>query len=416
MARNSIGYMKTFLGMLLTVIIAMIAPRQAAAQQACVASPRGPVSFWPGDSNATDIQNGNNGTLMNGATFAPGVIGSAFSFDGVDDFVQVPDSDLWAFGSSDFTISLWTNFRSIAGGPSVLIGNDEGPGITNKWLFVWTPSGGGALVLHFNGSMGSGDLVFAPFTPNLSQWYHLAITRSGDTFTIYADGNPIGSETRTVMIPNPSAPLTIGQAEGQFFMNGLLDEIKIHKRALSASEIQFISTDADTDGFPDQFDNCPTVFNPDQTDANTDGFGDACVSPTVNIPPGADFGSNPIIGSGTIINTGVSVGDDAEIGSNVTLSKSVTGGDDLTIGDGSKIDQGTTVGDNVTVGTNVIIGKNVVIGSGVVIGNNTTVGAGAIIGANAQVGSNVKVGTSATVSAGATVPNGTSIGAKRSYP
>ena len=154
------------------------------AQQVCVAGPAGPVSFWAGDGDATDIQNGNNGTLMNGATFAPGVIGNAFSFDGVDDFVQVPDSDLWAFGSSDFTINLWANFRSIAAGPSVLIGNDEGPGSTNKWLFVWSPSGGGALVLHFNGPMGSGDLLFAPFIPNLNQWHHLAITRSGDTLVV----------------------------------------------------------------------------------------------------------------------------------------------------------------------------------------------------------------------------------------
>jgi YVTN family beta-propeller protein len=174
--------------------------------------------------------------------------------------------------------------------------------------------------------------------------------------------------------------------------------------------------DADHDGVPDNVDNCPTVPNSNQTDTNGDGFGDACVSPTVNIPPSADFGANPVIGSGTQINTGVTVGDDAEIGSNVTLGKTVTAGDDLTIGNGTKIDQGTRLGDNVTIGTNVVIGKNVVIGSGVVIGNNTNIGASAIIGANAQVGSSVKVGTSANVAAGAVVPSGTSIGSKKSFP
>ncbi len=80
--------------------------------------------------------------------------------------------------------------------------------------------------------------------------------------------------------------------------------------------------DSDGDGVLAEVDNCPTVANPDQTDANGDGFGDACVSPTVNIPPSAHFGSNPIIGSGTVISRRVSLGDNAEIGSNVIIEPS----------------------------------------------------------------------------------------------
>jgi acetyltransferase-like isoleucine patch superfamily enzyme len=180
--------------------------------------------------------------------------------------------------------------------------------------------------------------------------------------------------------------------------------------------VGYLSLDSDGDGMPNDVDNCPTIANPDQTDANGDGFGDTCVSPTVNMPPSADFGSNPIIGSGTVINQGVSVGDNAEIGSNVSLDKSVTGGDDLTISDGTKIDRDTKLGDSVSIGANVIIGKSVVIGSAVVIGNNTTIGAGSIVGSNAQIGSKVKVGASVTVAAGAVVPNGASIAANKSFP
>jgi len=57
----------------------------------CVEPPSGMVSWWPGDGNALDIQNGNNGTLQNGAAFATGEVGQAFTFDGVNDFVEVPD-------------------------------------------------------------------------------------------------------------------------------------------------------------------------------------------------------------------------------------------------------------------------------------------------------------------------------------
>jgi len=65
----------------------------------------------PGDGNANDIVGSNNGTLMIGATFAAGKAGQAFSLDGTNDFVSVPDSDLWAFGPGDFTIDLWANFK-----------------------------------------------------------------------------------------------------------------------------------------------------------------------------------------------------------------------------------------------------------------------------------------------------------------
>jgi Concanavalin A-like lectin/glucanases superfamily len=212
-------------------------------QQGCVLPPGGLTAWWPGNGDALDIQGGNHGTLQNGAAFAPGMVGQAFSFDGVDDFVQAPDSDLWAFGAADFTIDFWANFNTQPGGTvgspgAVFINNDEGSGTTNKWVFGL---GGGVLVFHINGpSISSVFLVQAPFIPNLNQWYHLAVTKNGDTYTIYVDGNPAGSETNSVVIPNPNAPLNIGQAEGLFFTDGLMDEVHIFERALSALEIQTI--------------------------------------------------------------------------------------------------------------------------------------------------------------------------------
>ncbi len=45
------------------------------AAQTCVQPPAGLVSWWPGDGNAKDIISGNDGTLVNGATFATGKVG-----------------------------------------------------------------------------------------------------------------------------------------------------------------------------------------------------------------------------------------------------------------------------------------------------------------------------------------------------
>ncbi len=57
----------TFLIGIFVLAAAMLAGHAAA--QECVEPPPGLVSWWPGDGNADDIQNGNDGTLMDGAGF-----------------------------------------------------------------------------------------------------------------------------------------------------------------------------------------------------------------------------------------------------------------------------------------------------------------------------------------------------------
>src|SRR5437868_660747 len=49
----------------------------------------GPVAWWSGDGNTNDSAGMDQGTLHGNATYATGVVGQAFSFDGVDDGVEV---------------------------------------------------------------------------------------------------------------------------------------------------------------------------------------------------------------------------------------------------------------------------------------------------------------------------------------
>src|SRR5262245_20318268 len=60
--------------------------------EGCLLPPVGLIAWWPGDGNASDIQLGNNGNLINGTGFGTGLVKQAFNFDGQDDFVDVPDT------------------------------------------------------------------------------------------------------------------------------------------------------------------------------------------------------------------------------------------------------------------------------------------------------------------------------------
>src|SRR5204863_6136731 len=86
-------------------ILVLLSTNEAQVQT-CTPPPANMISWWPADGNANDIQGSNNGTLQNGATFAPGMVGQAFSFDGVDDYVQTSDTGL-PFGSAARTLDFW---------------------------------------------------------------------------------------------------------------------------------------------------------------------------------------------------------------------------------------------------------------------------------------------------------------------
>jgi Concanavalin A-like lectin/glucanases superfamily/Putative Ig domain len=214
--------------------------------QSCAPPPPGIIAWWPLDEISgtvvADIGGGNPGASVNSPVPTPGQVGNALRFNG-GNYIGVSDSDLWAFGTQDFTIELWVNFDTSPGGsidhPDVIfIGNDEGPGNVNKWFFAL---GGGFLNFHINSpTIGPKFFPLVPFSPNLNQWYHLAVTRNGSTYTLYIDGVPGGSATNIDVIPNPNAPLTIGQAESLGFMKGRLDEITIYNRTLNQTELQAI--------------------------------------------------------------------------------------------------------------------------------------------------------------------------------
>jgi WD40 repeat protein len=151
--------------------------------------------------------------------------------------VEVPRSDLWGFGRRDFSIELWVQFRA-ANPDVVFIGCDEGVGGHNKWIFGYHGSGP-CLFFHVNqANRGGGFVAEADFSPELDRWYHLAVTRSRGTLTIYANGVSLASKEADVIIPYPDAPLTIGWAEGTGFVGGLIDEVAIYNRALSPEEVK----------------------------------------------------------------------------------------------------------------------------------------------------------------------------------
>src|SRR5258708_18649374 len=84
----------------------------------CATPPSGLISWWRGESNALDEIGGNNGMLINGTMFTAGKVGQAFSFDGVDDYVQATTTGFPA-GNSNRTIEFWVRINEFLSGDEV---------------------------------------------------------------------------------------------------------------------------------------------------------------------------------------------------------------------------------------------------------------------------------------------------------
>src|SRR6478609_9398478 len=78
----------------------------------CLSTPSGLVGWWPGDGNVNDIIAADNGTLFSGASVTnAGVNGNAFTFDGTNSYVQIPDAP--ALNPTNVSVEAWVRFTGL---------------------------------------------------------------------------------------------------------------------------------------------------------------------------------------------------------------------------------------------------------------------------------------------------------------
>jgi hypothetical protein len=167
------------------------------AASTCVPPPVGLVSWWDGDAvsgtTAQDIYDGNDGTLIGSVTTAPGFVGNAFRFNGVDgkiviahetafDFTTQVSADAWVFirgGDGNYQSVVDKGYYS--GGPFELRMTREGDpypvilGCPDKHVIYFA-------VTTNNGLRSAGACI------TKGVWHHVAGTYDGTAIRFYLDG------------------------------------------------------------------------------------------------------------------------------------------------------------------------------------------------------------------------------------
>jgi hypothetical protein len=188
-----------------------------------------------GATAADTSEKQNTGTISGAQWVAEGRYGAALRFDGVDDIVRVTDAaslDL----TSGMTLEAWVRPTALSGWRTVIM-KEVGGGLAYT-LYAHDDAPKPAAYVRIAGKSAS-DAASGTAGLPLNTWSHLAATYDGTTLRLFVNGAQVASRPVTGSIVTSSNPLNVGgnSVWGEYFA-GLIDEVRIYSRALTAAEIQ----------------------------------------------------------------------------------------------------------------------------------------------------------------------------------
>jgi T5SS/PEP-CTERM-associated repeat protein len=204
----------------------------------------GLVAYYPFNGNANDESGNSNNGVVSGATLTTDRFGcpdSAYSFDGIDDYVEMDVTNYkGVLGTRSRTCAAWVKTSSARGA----IMSWGKSGTVGQWWLFWVEDDGRLRLQAHNGRIiGNTDL-------RDNNWHHVVAvldsdgTPDNDEVKLYVDG---AEETYSEITSEPidtasHSNVTIGASylyDGTVVVlfDGLIDDVRIYDRALTEAEI-----------------------------------------------------------------------------------------------------------------------------------------------------------------------------------
>jgi hypothetical protein len=140
--------------------------------------------------------------------------GASLMFDGTGDFITVPTTTDFDFGTGDFTVDMWTRAGFLLGGLTQCLVDFQPHRIQwEGFTFEWRE---GANFITSSSSFA------------VSTWYHVALTREGTTVRLFVNGALEGSITNSTNLLNTNTRFGT-RSSGVDPYQGWHDEIRIVK-------------------------------------------------------------------------------------------------------------------------------------------------------------------------------------------
>jgi hypothetical protein len=182
----------------------------------------------------------NGGTRIDG--FDPFVPAQEFAgrgstyFDGTGDYLTVPNSSLFDYGSGNFTIECWV-YSALLASEKAIYGKRGSAGTTSPILFGLTPvSSTNRLFIWGSTSTGNWN-INGSFTPGsiivpVNTWVHVACVRNETTITTYVNGiadTVLNSIVSSLEVNTSAVSIGAGDSSGGSSFLGYISNVRIVK-------------------------------------------------------------------------------------------------------------------------------------------------------------------------------------------
>ena len=196
------------------------------------------VSFWPldevSDTTTFDLFGTNNGFVHNSPALIDGRFGNAMLFDGIDDYVVVPNSTSLDMQTEGVTVSVWVNLNYLPTEMPTGVGPIyDAP--QDRYVIY---EDRGNKELRFKVSAASG--AERPGIPEADlvkgEWQHVVGVYDGTQALIYLNGEQKDVHPGVTGLVKDGQTARIGQ-DGSHYFNGGIDNLQIYNRGLTPEEV-----------------------------------------------------------------------------------------------------------------------------------------------------------------------------------
>ncbi len=208
----------------------------------------GVVLYLPFCGDATDKSVSANHGTVSGASLTADRLGnpnSAYQFNGMDNRIVVPDHP--SLNSGTLSISLWYKTSNFTSPQRLLYKAKLSDGTAEEYTLVHNLAASGNMMVRYKNASGCQrgvgwqEAMYSNFN---ADWHHLVFTHDGIVGRLYLDGLLVstnGMSTGPIDIcPGGSLIIGAGLTSEPTYWSGVIDDVIIYNRGLSASEVTAI--------------------------------------------------------------------------------------------------------------------------------------------------------------------------------